>query len=1249
MEKVYRFCGIPTDEFCKTTDELYKFFTDYEIKTNELLKKIKIFLNETKIRKKTTYEKLFGFIKKFENLDLLTNFMSIIEIDESKNAKILFNSLHDLSIKFDRHPEISKMYTIYKNYCDGPTVKSKSALKKIIEDIRVCNQIQFDKLNELKEDISKTYFEYDKILDEMIIQRKGEGRVTKRLKKRAADINKLLLRKKNTNKNVMNVESVGQLEESERKFGELNDKLSESKSNVDNFIEKNKLEITVISKNISEEILLLSDEKDVIEKINEWRTKQGMLEELYKNYNELYEDILNKLKNEPNIWRRKSKRLFSIEKSILNDNSLQILKDAYLLFFMKIEKEKAKWKNVIDGIKQIKKEIDQRKTSGLLEIKKMATQCDPILTELSTLKQINIDKYISDGRLTSNVYKEYISRINKYELIYNKLIICLKQINDQRDDLLKKITDVNNLIKEIETINDQLTILIERKDNDLFQQSKNEQVKEKLKECNQKYNSILIVYKRIGFDPILGTANLHIKSIMLNGTINEVQYNAFNEDVQNIRKNYDSYVKCYNYIFYLYNTLEKMKELKKMMDTINKIVKSQQYKSIESNENPQVKEKFNGCRKMKKDIENKVKELGGINNLSINDFIINKTINEQIYTKFKTAVNNITEKYNLYIQCYEELNKMYNEKRDINALDNIIEFIENDKNDQTQLEVCKQMNIVLKSIKKVNSFNEIRMNLLNLIKSDSTDFTLRNLISISKDSDVNKNKYYNNYIFVTTDNFIHTFELIDYTKSEIENYLKPFIEKINKINLDYQTREDNKKINEKYVYDILYDLLYLLAVDLVKQLVIISIDKTDYVTSFKSAENVNKSESIKSLFGEDVSFDKILEHIQIVKVLERTSASDSVIIMGKLKPNPRKTKPSTKNTTLFNESNVFMKITWSGSVDEINENKMYNELFKLVKYNITPNILCRIFAGELNNYGILFHSNLSLNIRKDIERISGKKLNEYRDKVQLTMTNPGQQTLDEFIAVGSKEELKSVFFQLMYTLYIFQKLGIQQGDLHTGNVFIQKLETPIQLCYLINDGVEDISYRVLTDRLVKIYDFDRGCINNRTTIIKYKKKMTYIDIIQQVSCSPTEKRYGIELWGEKRDLSILLTFGLYTLSPDQIYRNLYNGCLSNSDCSKAVDKRYSRLGEFNEFIKRILPIIKKNNKYFRLLAEFASRGGLHGRPNRKIENNEIWPFLSATGNCILKDGYFKEFMVEAQNKPLDPKTDIIYTIKNKII
>lgn len=70
----------------------------------------------------------------------------------------------------------------------------------------------------------------------------------------------------------------------------------------------------------------------------------------------------------------------------------------------------------------------------------------------------------------------------------------------------------------------------------------------------------------------------------------------------------------------------------------------------------------------------------------------------------------------------------------------------------------------------------------------------------------------------------------------------------------------------------------------------------------------------------------------------------------------------------------------------------------------------------------------------------------------------------------SKSDAGTILFQAFYTLYVMDIYGIFHGDMHGENIFIQVLNTPVNMRFIINGRTIEMS----TKYVFKVYDFDRG-------------------------------------------------------------------------------------------------------------------------------------------------------------------------------
>jgi hypothetical protein len=177
------------------------------------------------------------------------------------------------------------------------------------------------------------------------------------------------------------------------------------------------------------------------------------------------------------------------------------------------------------------------------------------------------------------------------------------------------------------------------------------------------------------------------------------------------------------------------------------------------------------------------------------------------------------------------------------------------------------------------------------------------------------------------------------------------------------------------------------------------------------------------------------------------------------------------------------------------ETRIYDELYKLVKYNVTPNILCKTITTKMKNFSkfydlikkspkmtaelneALIQDIRVINLDSHIDSVMWKKIthksymwNEY----ELLMTHPGGDgtSFDDCFYDLTPLELKHVMFQIIYTLYVFDCIEMSHGDLHCGNIFVITLDKPREFCYKVGDKF----FQFTTNKLVKIYDFDNSTL-----------------------------------------------------------------------------------------------------------------------------------------------------------------------------
>ncbi len=1232
-QKFLKICGIPTNELCKNIDEFITLFNQRDKQLNEVLDDVKNFLREVK---KSTTGEIFELYKqhyiKNHSFDFFINM---------KFATINFST----SLNLNRDYSILKDFN--EKYCTPSKVAAVQAvLTKAIAG-NVCSVIDIEHLNNFLREISKNI----NILKQFHNDTKANPRlVTQYLyDKIKKDLDKL-----NTSK--------------QKKRDEINKLVS-----------------------------FFNDIKLIPEELEN-------LKRLEHEYNDLYQEI-NKIIQSGEIAKlENTNRYYSKIEKVL---------DAFLSTLQDIQEKKANLDTRLYDIEDMNKHFNKF-SSNFEDINKKYEENILYTSSLNKINQINTQYNMikQDTMRDINIIKTKISKeqlIRLDETRFDILVNDIKKINEnnkkiitltkKRDDIYIDIKDnITSLINELNSIIDTIY------SNTTFTQlqtSPLQSVRDKIEQC--KVNELKSVFDdltSLGANDRTKANEVNIKKNIKENTLTDQILNEFTAKIVKIRDNYQRFEKCVNDSKKLsdkYNELvQKTNTYKiKLEQIITNIITTgsdPEYKALVDNPNPSnptIKPEIAKCQN---DIGNtkiipKLTALGAdfnnkIANLHINTHITNNTLIEHIYNTFKVEVDSLELLLNEYKQCIENV-KALNAPSINYAVDKLITYNNIPANKNIDLEVLllliKKLFSDIDKKPKAN-WSEVKTDLINILKSEHLDYFIKNMYDTYEHNVSQRKIIYKKYITIISGKYINGLNSITLNDTELKAFVDAFIKHINKeINQYLNTTYGGNITNINIVYDLLNRMMTLSIKNLIEHIVNSKQLANNYINYYESAENVNRSESIAELFGSPVTFDSILKHVDIVKYFPKNSASSSVILKGNLKANPRKSKPSIKNTELYNKAEMVLKITWGGNGDEIAELKMYNELFKLVKYNLTPNILCRIFSGEIPNYGPKFHSKLSPVMRDDIRTASYDSytgmygLTNITNKVQVTITNPGEINFYNFIS-GQKEsttsptgweavndtikatteQLRAVTFQIMYTLYVFDQIKAQQGDLHGGNVFINTLPEEIDLCYLINDGVNNIPYRVRTNKLVKIYDFDRGYIGKNTTI-----KINHVDT-RTINIQDNTYSEGTKIvnFGKYRDLSIFIAFSLYGGYLPSSMKSDYNGQLWRIvGSTKTHDPT---LDAFSAFVKQIIPMITNNNDYFQNLSKpgrynhLGQRlpwpyGGLHGRPDRLLQTNtDILPFIHHTNPCILKNSYFDTFRTAATTKPLNNKTEIIYTTIGKL-
>lgn len=216
--------------------------------------------------------------------------------------------------------------------------------------------------------------------------------------------------------------------------------------------------------------------------------------------------------------------------------------------------------------------------------------------------------------------------------------------------------------------------------------------------------------------------------------------------------------------------------------------------------------------------------------------------------------------------------------------------------------------------------------------------------------------------------------------------------------------------------------------------------------------------------------------IRILSNEEKDSASRSLILFGKVKFNFLK-----KDTDIVGK--VFFS-TQSKNDDNslIIEALVYEYIVTtLMYYHVTPHLVEFVAYGDVDvkqcrgsNDAVL--KTLIQQGRGAMPQSKTQKYNLDHIHVLFIRRNFGKK-LSQLSRAGNQSswhldwnDWLSILFQILYTLQCFDEIGFMHNDLHTSNIFVEKLRKPITLIYYV--GNTRACYRLYTKYIVRIYDFD---------------------------------------------------------------------------------------------------------------------------------------------------------------------------------
>lgn len=204
------------------------------------------------------------------------------------------------------------------------------------------------------------------------------------------------------------------------------------------------------------------------------------------------------------------------------------------------------------------------------------------------------------------------------------------------------------------------------------------------------------------------------------------------------------------------------------------------------------------------------------------------------------------------------------------------------------------------------------------------------------------------------------------------------------------------------------------------------------------------------------------------------SSSDNVIALGRLKDLPLYFKECISLKIGFEQ--VKPKIDNSFQVEE----EVYRFTNKLVKYDYTPHVvvmyaayICKNFLKDITTkLDEQDQQSFIQDIIDEMNRIDDWEKIYNLKNAKILMLERSQGTVLKNWKGKTVDDQRQVLFQILYTLHVFNQYNLRHNDLHEGNVFVEELPTPVNLCYVVGKS----KYFMKTKWFVKIYDFDLATI-----------------------------------------------------------------------------------------------------------------------------------------------------------------------------
>jgi len=262
------------------------------------------------------------------------------------------------------------------------------------------------------------------------------------------------------------------------------------------------------------------------------------------------------------------------------------------------------------------------------------------------------------------------------------------------------------------------------------------------------------------------------------------------------------------------------------------------------------------------------------------------------------------------------------------------------------------------------------------------------------------------------------------------------------------------------------------------------IEKKEETEIFEEIEKEEENENIKDYFLTK-GCNNIFKHISNITILDKSSASNSIIMFGVLN------YESKKKEYEINDKKIGLKISYEEK-DPLNNSLLVEEQ---IYNNIISNLIIDHTPHVINHIASIKDCNLSYkktDFTQDQLRFIKDKLEEFKYDYDINKTNVvvlektnGDSFLKNMELLSPNDQL-IVIFQVLYTIMCFNNITLRHNDLHNSNIFLEKI-TPTTYHYDINGLI--ISMK--PNWIVKIYDFDRSAVYHPSVSRNFYIDTTY--------------------------------------------------------------------------------------------------------------------------------------------------------------